>query len=71
VSPETLTQCGIPRAELLFALHLFEDGYDLRTFQELPVHEDVSTTKLDTHDLNCGGRAVRKPLDLLPALGGP
>jgi site-specific recombinase XerD len=26
-------------------------------------HDDVSTTMIDTHVLNRGGRAVRSPLD--------
>ena len=46
-----------------FATHLLEDGYNIRTIQELMGHKDVSTTMIYLHVMDKGQLSVRSPLD--------
>ena len=57
VSSHTLRHC--------FATHLLEDGYDIRTVQELLGHQDVKTTMIYTHAMKKGAAGFKSPLDRL------
>src|SRR5216683_6721830 len=65
--PELLSQAAATHSATALQRTLLEDGYDIRTVQELLGHKDVRTTMIYTHVLNRGGRGVMSPADLLGA----
>ena len=47
-----------------FATHLLQNGYDIRTIQDLLGHKEVTTTMIYTHVLQQNRLGVRSPVDL-------
>jgi integron integrase len=62
-------QAGIPKRVTThtlrhsFATHLLENGYDIRTIQDLLGHSDIKTIMIYTHVARKNKRGVKSPLD--------
>ena len=60
---EIYKQAGCHTFRHSFATHLLENGYDIRSVQELLGHKEVRTTMIYTHVMQKGPLAVKSPLD--------
>ena len=66
---EAITKVGITKQASVhtlrhsFATHLLENGYDIRTIQELLGHRNLQTTMIYTHVASKNILGVRSPLD--------
>ena len=66
-----LTTAGLHERRNCFATHLIENGYDIRTVQELLSHAQVSTTMIYTHVARKNKLAVASPFDALEQIHRP
>jgi integron integrase len=59
---KAVSRCGLTKRATCHT-HLLENGYDIRTVQDLLGHKDVATTQIYTHVMHKPGLGVRSPLD--------